>query len=148
MCIGWFMICLGPIIAGGLITPVLPDPWCHPSPDDTGWQLDMITNNLPEQSGPSPRASHEISENQFLICCLLGSDKTVISENKSLMRLRLLSSSRKLSDSRLWKSLIELILVWVFIASPASDAHFIPWHDHDCGDMTSESWWSATVMAG
>ena len=23
---------------------------CHPSPDDTGWQLDMITNNLQEQS--------------------------------------------------------------------------------------------------
>ena len=57
---------------------------CHPSPDDTGWQLDMITNNLPEQSGLAwPRASHEISENQFLICCLLGSDNTVISENKS-----------------------------------------------------------------
>ena len=57
---------------------------CHPSPDDTGWQLDMITNKLPEQSGLAwPRAGHEISENQFLICCLLGSDNTVIRENKS-----------------------------------------------------------------
>ena len=56
---------------------------CHPSPDDTGWQLDMITNNLQEQSGPHrPRADHEISENQFLICCLQDSDNA-ISENKS-----------------------------------------------------------------
>ena len=39
---------------------------CHPSPDDTGWQLDMITNNLPEQSGLAwPRASHEISKTNF-----------------------------------------------------------------------------------
>ena len=56
---------------------------CHPSADDTGWQLDMITNNLPEQSGPQTPGG---SWNQWkpisnlLLACY---SDTVISENKS-----------------------------------------------------------------
>ena len=95
------------------------------------------------------RAGHEISENQFLICCLLVtpillSAKTKVNEIKT-------SFFYQTPDFR--KSLIELILVCIYRIPSLTQAHASypecqgPWHDHDCDDMTSESWWSVTVMA-
>ena len=112
--IWWFMICL----AGGLITPVLPDPM---SPI-TRWHWMTTWHDYKQFTRTILRAGHEISENQFLICCLLVtpillSAKTKVNEIKT-------SFFYQTPDFR--KSLIELILVCIYRIPSLRQAHFIP----------------------
>ena len=125
--IWWFMICLG----GGLITPVLPAPM---SPI-TRWHWMTTWHDHTQFTRTILRAGHEISENQFLICCLLVtpillSAKTKVNEIKT-------SFFYQTPDFR--KSLIELILVCIYRIPSLRQAHFISWVS---GSLTwSWLWW-------
>ena len=133
------------VIAGGLITPVLPGSMSPISRWHEMTSLDMITNNLPEQSGPETPGQ---SWNQWkpISNLLLASPRYFYQRKQKGLRLRYI---REAIGLQTWKKFNWINpSLCLSQSQPQPVTHSIPRHDHvECDDMTSESWWSVTVMA-